>query len=198
MDTAFLRDALKKFEYYDAMTGMSEIIRRSFVNNSFDGALTMLGVLLGSYITDISEPISVIKLGLATAIAVGISGLTGAMFAESAERKRQLRDMEEALHRNLENTEYKKAHDTASILIALVDGLSPLVASLVILLPFFFVIPADVNFAYQASIVMSLSVFFLIGAFLGRISGDSALLTGAKLIVAGLICMVFILLLEGI
>ena len=188
----------KKFNFYDAMTGMSEIIRRTFVNNSFDGALTMLGVLLGSYVGGIRDPLLVVKLGLATSIAVGISGLTGALFAESAERKRQLKEMESALHRDLDNTEYKKAHDTATILTALMDGLSPFAASILILLPFFIFSSANVIFAYQASMVLSIVVFFLIGAFLARTSGDSMLFMGLKLIGAGIICMLAILMLEGI
>lgn len=198
MITILIGKVKKKFNFYDAMTGMSEIIRRTFVNNSFDGALTMLGVLLGSYIGGIRDPLLVVKLGLATSIAVGISGLTGALFAESAERKRQLKEMESALHRDLENTEYKKAHDTATILTALMDGLSPFVASLIILLPFFILSSGDILLAYQVSAVLSLVVFFLIGAFLGKTSGESMLFMGLKLIGAGIICMGAILLLEGI
>jgi predicted membrane protein (TIGR00267 family) len=188
----------KKFNLYDSMTGMSAIIRRTFVNNSFDGALTMLGVLLGSYVAGIQQPILVIKLGLATSIAVGISGLTGALFAESAERKRQIKKMESVLHRDLEDSEYKKAHDTATILTAMMDGLSPFAASILILLPFFIISSGDVMLAYQASMVLSLIVFFLIGAFIGKTSGDSMLFMGLKLIGAGIICMAIILLLEGI
>lgn len=198
MLTNIIKEHKKKLKYYDEITGMSEIIRRSFVNNSFDGALTMLGVLLGSYITDIIDPTHVIKLGLATSIAVGISGLTGAMFAESAERKRQLREMEEALHRKLDNTEFKKAHDSASILTALVDGISPLIASILILMPFFFITPEKVELAYYTSIGLSLVVFFFIGAFLGKVSKESILFTGAKLVMAGIACMIIILMLEGI
>ncbi len=198
MITFFLKKVEKKFNFYDAMTGMSEIIRRTFVNNSFDGALTMLGVLLGSYIGGIEDPILVIKLGLAISIAVGISGLTGALFAESAERKKQLKEMESALHRNLDNTEYKKAHDTATVLTALMDGFSPFLASIIILLPFFFIADGDIVLAYQSSVALSVLVFFLIGAFLARTSGDSMFFMGLKLILAGVICMFAILLLEGI
>lgn len=193
-----IKKAQKKFNFYDAMTGMSEIIRRTFVNNSFDGALTMLGVLLGSYVGGIKDPLLVIKLGLATAIAVGISGLTGALFAESAERKKQLKEMESALHRNLDNTEYKKAHDTATILTALMDGFSPFMASAIILLPFFFIGGGDIILAYQASVALSIVVFFLIGAFLARTAGESVLVMGMKLTAAGVICMLAIMLLEGI
>lgn len=177
---------------------MSEIIRRSFVNNGFDGALTMLGVVLGGFITGITEPTHIIKLGLATAIAVGVSGLTGALFAETAERKKQIKAMEEALHRSLDNTEVKDAHDSASVLIAIVDGFSPLVASLIILSPFFLIPAADIGLAYGAAMFTSISVFFLIGLFLGKIAEDSMIITGIKLVMAGLLCMFLIFLLEGI
>ena len=198
MISLIIRKAHKTFNFYDAMTGMSEIIRRTFVNNSFDGALTMLGVLLGSFVGGIHNPTLVIKLGLATSIAVGISGLTGALFAESAERKKQIKEMEEALHRDLENTEYKKAHDTATVLTALMDGFSPFIASIIILMPFFFIGGGDIILAYQASVVLSIMVFFFIGAFLAKTSGESMLMMGLKLIAAGVICMGAIMLLEGI
>jgi predicted membrane protein (TIGR00267 family) len=195
---SFFNRQRKKFKFYDTITGMSEIVRRTFVNNGFDGALTMLGVLLGSYIAGITEPITVVKLGLATAIAVGISGLTGALFAERAERRRQLKKMEKALHRSLDETTYKEAHDYAIVFTALVDGISPFVTSLLILSPFFLLPPEQIYLAYQASVATSLAVFFMLGVFLGKVSGDSMLMTGAKLILAGLICMFLIILLEGI
>jgi predicted membrane protein (TIGR00267 family) len=194
----FIKKQHERFKYYEAITGMSEIIRRSFVNNSFDGALTMLGVLLGSFITNITDPTHVLKLGLAVAIAVGISGLTGALFAETAERKRQLKEMERALHRSLENTKFKAAHDYATVLTALVDGLSPVVASILILMPFFFIAPAEINFAYQSSTILALAIFFLIGMFLGKISEESMIITGVKLVIAGLLCVLLILLLQGL
>jgi predicted membrane protein (TIGR00267 family) len=198
MLVTFLKKHRERFKYYDAITGMSEIVRRTFVNNGFDGALTMLGVLLGSYIASITEPITVVKLGLATAIAVGMSGLTGALFAERAERRRQLKKMEKALHRSLDETTYKEAHDFAIVFTALVDGLSPFLTSLVILLPFLLVSAADIELAYYSSMATALVVFFFIGLFLGKVSGDSMLMTGAKLVFAGLICMFLIILLEGI
>jgi predicted membrane protein (TIGR00267 family) len=198
MLAAFLKKEGERFRYYDAITGMSEIMRRTFVNNSFDGALTMLGVLLGSFIVKINDPLIVVKLGIATAIAVGISGLAGALFAESAERRRQLKEMEKTLHRSLKETTYEKAHNYAIVLTALVDGISPFLTSLVILLPFFLLPQAEIILAYQASIVISMATFFLIGAFLGKVSGDSMIITGAKLVLTGFVCMLLIFLLEVI
>ncbi len=193
-----LKEIREKFEFYDSITGMSEILRRTFVNNGFDGALTMLGVLLGSFISGITDPLIVVKLGLATTIAVSISGLTGALFAETAERRKQLKEMEKALHRSLEGTTYEKAHKIAILFTAFVDGFSPFLMSLLILVPFFLIGPSEIGLAYQVSFVFSMLVFFMIGAFLGKVSNDSMLLTGAKLFFAGLICMVLILLIENI
>lgn len=191
---SMVRSHVAKLKYYDKITGMSEIIRRSFVNNSFDGALTMMGVLLGSYITGIDSYAQVLKLGFATAIAIGISGFTGAMFAEQAERSRQIKDMERTLHRDLDNTEFKKAHDSASMLTALVDGFSPIITSVLILTPFFITL-TNIETSYQISMIIALMVFFTIGMFLGKIGKDSVLLTGLKLVAAGLFCMLLIFLL---
>jgi len=190
-----LKKHRQRLERYESITGMSEILRRTFVNNGFDGALTMLGVLLGGFVAGISEPSIILKLGLATSIAVAISGWTGAIFAESAERRRELKEMEKALHRSLEGTSIKEAHDFAAILTALVDGFSPLLTAMLILSPFFLV-PADgIVLAYECSAMIALAVFFMIGAFLGKVSGDSMLMTGFKLLLAGIFCMLLILLL---
>ncbi len=199
MLAALLKKQGERFRYYDAITGMSNILRRYFVMNSFDGALTAFGVLLGSFAAGVQDPSLIIHIGVGVAIAIGFSGLTGALMTEKAERLRELRSMEKALHRKLEHTEYKKAYDFASIMTALVNGISPLVASLVLLSPFFLVdlFFADIFSAYYFSFALALSVFFALGLFLGKISKESIALTGLKLLAAGLLCMAVILLVEG-
>lgn len=189
MIASFLKEHRKRFEYYDAITGMSKILRRYFVMNSFDGALTTFGLLLGSYVAKVQDPILIIKIGVATAIAIGFSGLTGAVLTETAERKREIHSMEKALHKKLDKTDYKKAYDTASMLAGVVDGLSPLIASLFLLIPF---VILDISEAYLVSFVLSLSVFFGLGVYLGRISNENIFITGLKLLGAGIICMIVI------
>jgi predicted membrane protein (TIGR00267 family) len=140
-----------------------------------------------------TDPVSVIKLGLATTIAVGLSGVWGSFFTEMAERKRELREIEKAIHRKLDNTEIKKAYDFASILTAIVDGGSPFVAALFVLAPFFFVpLIFDIQTAYYASFVLSMIVFFLLGAFLGKLSNESIWKTGLKLVGAGIVALIVI------
>lgn len=176
---------------------MSAILRRYFVMNAFDGALTIFGVLMGSYLAGIVDPFLVIKLGLATAVAVGISGFTGAFFTETAERKRELKETERAIHRTLEKTSLQKAYQFASFTTALVDGISPFVTSIFILLPFFlYSLVSSIQQAYFLSFGLSIVSFFLLGAFLGKVSRENILLTGLQLVLAGLVCMAIILMLE--
>ena len=194
MIIAFYRKTKERFKLYDSITNMGEILRRYFVMNSFDGALTIFGLLLGSFVTGVDDPELLIFIGLSTSIAIGFSGLAGALLTEKAEREREIKSMEKALHRKLDDTEYKRAYDSASILAGLVDGLSPVIASLFLLSPFFFLNIAD---AYYVSFALAIAVFFGLGAFLGKISKENVFLTGIKLVLAGLLCM-FIIFLIGV
>lgn len=176
----------ERFAFYDSITDMSNILRRYFVINSFDGALTIFGLILGSYISGVEDSRLLIFIGISTSIAIGFSGLTGAFLTEKAERDRELKEMEIALNRNLDNTDYKKAYDYATILAGFVNGISPVVTSLILLFPFFFF---SSDTAYPLSIIISISLFFFLGAFLGKISKENLIFTGLKLVLAGLACM---------
>ncbi|MFH1684783.1 MAG: hypothetical protein ABH983_00600, partial [Candidatus Micrarchaeota archaeon] len=105
------------------------------------------------------------------------------------------KSMEKALQRNLDDTDYKRAYDFASILAGVVDGVSPVLATLVLLAPFAIVEPSQ---AYYYSFALALLVFFGLGMFLGKISKTSLILTGIKLLLAGLFCMVAILVLGAV
>ncbi len=191
----FIKRHADKIRYYDAITGMSKILRRYFVMNSFDGALTIFGMLLGSYASGVDDTHLIMGIGLSTAVAIGFSGLTGALMTEHAERAREIKLMERALHRRLDNTDYKKAYDFASLITAFVDGFSPLFAACILLLPFLFVTMPE---AYYISFSLALCVFFLLGVFLGEVSREHLLKTGLKFLLAGLLCMAIILILESI
>ncbi|MDD5172220.1 MAG: hypothetical protein PHF60_04265 [Candidatus ainarchaeum sp.] len=192
---AFIKQHAERLRYYDAVTGMSKILRRYFVMNSFDGALTIFGLLLGSFAAGVSDPILIIKIGMGTAVAIGFSGLTGALLTERAERLREVKKMELALHRRLDNTDYKKAYDFATMITGLVDGLSPLLVAVVLLSPFMLLPLPD---AYYYAFGLALVFFFLLGAFLGEVSKESLIITGIKFLGAGLLCMAIILVLEHI
>ncbi|MFH1785107.1 MAG: VIT1/CCC1 transporter family protein [Candidatus Micrarchaeota archaeon] len=191
----FFKKHHEKFHYYDRITGMTKIMRRYFVMNSFDGALTIFGLLIGSFTANVTDPTLVISIGIGTAIAIGCSGLTGAFVAETAERASELKKLERALQRKLDNTDYKSAHDFASLITAIVNGLIPVLSALVLLFPFFFM---SIPEAYYVSFGSALVIFFGLGVFLGKFSSKDLFISGMKLLLSGIGCMALILFIEGL
>lgn len=94
----------KKLERYKILWQISEaspIIRRYFAMNFFDGILTALGIVLAQLAFFISGDPTKNKLlfftSLITAMAIGISGLTGSHLAETAERRLNIIQMKQVL-----------------------------------------------------------------------------------------------------
>ena len=153
----------------------NDIVRRYFVVNGFDGALTMLGMIIGFMITATSDMNIIINACLSAAIALGMSGLSSAYVSELAERKRSLAKLENAMIADLSATAYGDAARWVPIWVALVNGLAPLIISLLILLPLWLTsagLPLPVP-PLQAAIVVALLLIFLLGVFLGQIAGIS-------------------------
>ena len=184
----FFARKLHELREYNNIANIGEIARRYFAMNAFDGVLTIIGVLMGNYAAHVRDARVVIVTGFSTCMAMGISGLWGAYMTESAERKRDLDDLENHTLTDLSNTKIGRASRVAVIVVALVDGLAPFLAALVVLLPFFFSgLLADVVFSYYASLGMALVVLFAVGAFLGKVSKQNLIISGLKMIGAGLV-----------
>jgi len=185
---SFLKRKLRQFKEYDDIAEIGEIARRYFVMNAFDGILTIIGVLTGSYAAHVESASVVITTGLATSIAMGISGLWGAYFTEAAERKRDLDELENHTLTDLSDTRIGRASRVAGVIVALVDGLAPFLAALVALLPFFFSASlGGIYLSYYLSLGIALLSLFGLGAFLGMVSRGNFALWGLKMIGAGLL-----------
>jgi predicted membrane protein (TIGR00267 family) len=186
-----LRQWLQQLREYEDIAEIGDIARRYFAMNAFDGVLTMIGVLIGNYSAGVESARVVISTGLATSMAIGVSGFWGAYFTESAERKRDLDDLESHTLTDLNETKIGRASRVAAIVVSLVDGLAPFLAALVVLLPFFFTsLWGEIYHSYYLSLAMALGTLFALGAFLGAISRENIALTGVKMIGAGLLAMV--------
>ena len=184
----FLARKLQELREYDDIASISEIARRYFAMNAFDGVLTIIGVLMGSYTARVRDPTVVIVTGFSTSMAMGISGLWGAYLTESAERKRDLDDLESHTLTDLSETKIGRASRAAVIIVAVVDGLAPFLAALVVLLPFFFSgLLGDIALSYYVSLGLALVVLFAVGAFLGTVSKENMIISGVKMIAAGLV-----------
>ena len=87
------KKTLKRWKQYSKISDVGQITRRYFVMNAFDGALTMLGVVIGAYVSGIIEQSTVIiSAGIAGSVAMGVSGVSGAYMTEKAERTKKLKD----------------------------------------------------------------------------------------------------------
>lgn len=183
---------------YERIAGFSKIARRALANNSFDGVLTMIGIMTGQYLARVSDPRTVIQVGVAASIAIGVSGLSGAYLAESAERGRELAELERLSLTDLNDTKIGRASRMAVIVVSLVDGLSPLVSSLIVLIPFFIApLIGNIAISYALSLLIGLISLFGLGTFLGHISGRSLISYGLRTTAAGIVAVVLNFLLNG-
>ena len=192
-----LNDRLQQWREYNRISEAGEIARRAFVNNSFDGVLTMMGVVMGNFVVGVEDATVVLVTGLSTALAIGISGGWGAYLTESAERRQDIDELEQVTLTDLADTKIGKASRAAVVTVAAVDGLSPFLAALVGVLPFFLVpILPSIWYAYYAAIGLALLALFGLGIYLGRLSKRSLVMSGLRTAFAGVVCMGLSYLLE--
>ena len=175
-----------------------KIARRYFLMNSFDGTLTMLGVIIALWFADITNPKLVITSCLGAGIAILVSGIYSAYATEKAERIRELKELEKHLMTDLDETKIGERFLKLSILLALVNGFSPLIVSIFIITPFIFsyfnFIP--IFYSFVLSIIFVLFVLFSLGMMVGKIAEENLLKNGFKMLSAGILVSIIILVLE--
>lgn len=194
-----LQEQVEHLKEYNKISKAGQIARRAFANNSFDGVLTMIGVVMGSFVVGVTDPKVVLVTGLSTALAIGISGGWGAYLTESAERRHEIDELERVTLTDLSDTKIGRASRVAVVIVAAVDGLSPFLAALLVVLPFFFssLFPS-VAYAFYASLGMAILALFALGNYLGSISKENLFLSGIKTSIAGLVCIALTYFLEQI
>ncbi|MCK4424532.1 VIT1/CCC1 transporter family protein [Candidatus Bathyarchaeota archaeon] len=178
--------AFKKIRLYLRVTKASGIARRYFVMNGFDGAMTTFGVVLGSWIAGVARPEIIILAGLGACLAMGLSGFFGAYIAEKAERERHLKELEEATHNHVDPIQYE-ASRFVEVYVALIDGLSPVLTSVISITPFILVTVGYMPIwnAYAASLALSLATLFLLGIYLGKVARKNGWLYGVMMLTVG-------------
>lgn len=177
----------------------NDIVRRYFVVNGFDGALTMLGMIIGFLISATEDLTVVMNACLGAAIALGMSGLSSAYVSEVAERKHALDKLEKAMISDLSDTAHGEAARWVPLWIALVNGAAPLFISLLILLPLWLsaagiVLPVS---PFYVAIAVAMMLVFLLGVLLGRIADISWLRSGVQTLLVALVTVALIYLIAG-
>jgi len=190
--------SIREIRDFLSMTEGENILRRYFVMNGFDGALTALGIILGSLIArNFANPEQLILSGIGASIAMGVSGFWIAYLTEKAERTRERKELEKSMVTDLNNTRISKANFWTSIVIGAVDGLSPFIFSLIAISPFFFVLS---GLTMQVAYIISISVItvevIILGLFLGAVSKENKIFYALKIIPAALLVAGLTFLLE--
>ncbi len=181
---------LDEIQNYNQIVGITEIARRYFVMNAFDGILTTIGVLAGNYLAGVRDLSIPIRIGIATSIAMGISGLWGAYLTETAERQRELSELEKVSLIDQSETSIGRASRFAVIVVSIVDGLAPALAALIVLIPLFLdTMIQNPVLSYALAGGTALLSLFVLGLFLGKVSEANLIGFGMKTLMAGLVAI---------
>jgi len=176
----------ERVRVYLRVTKASGIARRYFVMNGFDGAMTVFGIVLGSWMAKVSKVEIIILAGLGASLAMGVSGFFGAYMAEKAERERHLREMEQATNNKVDSIHYEAAR-FVMVYVAFIDGLSPALTAIISLMPFILVQTGLITIwnAYIVSFACSLITLFLLGIYLGKVARDNGWFYGIAMLTVG-------------
>ena len=185
----------QRIKEYSEITDLGPIARRYFVIGAFDGALTILGIIVGAVASGVgeSEKAIVLTASISAAIALAVSSAVGAFEAERVEKKLDIRSLERAMLTRL-SEEHKGAFRFAAYTSALVHGVAPLIAALPPLVPFLLLPTGE---AAIAAVVVTLLFLFAMGAYLGSLVRERMVYTGLRFIGVGLVTALILWLLRG-
>src|SRR3990170_2616061 len=172
----------RRIRDYSDITNLGPIIRRYFVIGAFDGALTILGIIIGASVAGVTEETKYVILfaSVSAAIGLAVSSTVGAYEAERVESKLDQRTIERAMLSKI-SEEHRDAFRFAAFLSAFVHGIAPLIAAVLPLVPFMLL---PIREATVASIVVTMVFLFGIGAYLGRLVRERFFYTGLRFVAA--------------
>ena len=188
-------ERMKKLRFNLNLTKSGAIARRYFVIGAFDGALTILGVILGAYVAEghahpeLAKQL-ILAAGFSGGIALAVSSTVGAYEAERVEHLLSHQHLEKAMLRPVEGARMEAMRVSISV-SAIVHGVAPLLAAFVPLLPFFFM-PLDA--AVTTAIALTLGFLFALGAYLGSLIKEMIVYTGLRFVIAGLATAIILIL----
>ncbi len=182
-----------------SIVGAHSIARRMFVTNAFDGLLSALGIILGLYLAGVQQPLSYIGAVMGGTGVMGVfSGFVATYLSERAERLRELHETEKVMLRSLEGSIYDKAARLVPLYVASWSAFGAVVPPFASLTPFFAagLLHQPVALLVSESVSLILAMMFLIGYYLGRVSGENPWVSGARFLAIGASASALLLLLK--
>lgn len=189
MNELGLRDRIRM---YWRMTELGSLTRRYIVIGAFDGALTIVAIVLAALasvllIGSSIDPKTIILSGLGAAVGLAISSGWGAYEAERVERHLELKELEHVMHRSMKKSLHVQAVRFATYWGGFVHAIAPLPASLLPLLPIL-MMPADAFvFAGMLSLIITLIFLMCLGIWMGKTAKINPITSGLRMVLAGLV-----------
>ncbi len=181
---------IREIRYLASILEAHSIARRMFVTNAFDSLLSTLGIVLGLYVARIDNPLSYVS---AVAGGVGLmgvfSGFIATYLSERSERLRELHETERVMLHDLRGSIYWRAAHLVPLYVALWSATGAILLPMLSITPLVLELIAGARInevGVYASVSIILIEMFLLGFYLGRISGENPLLSGARFLVIGL------------
>lgn len=197
---SFIIDKIHTLREYLKISGGDRISRRYFIMNSFDGLVTILGVIVGALVAGVIDPAIIIGIGMGSTIGMVISGFSGTFIAEKTEREIDLEKLKQALlAKSMDNTIHQKIFRTTVLWVSIIDAISPAISAIIALTPQLLAVYGFID-SYTAtiySILLILSFLFILGVYLARITRKNVIRGGLTLLAIGIgTTLVIILLLS--
>jgi len=120
--------------------------------------------------------------------------------AETAERNKQLRELENHLFRSLRGSKMDRAARLAALWVAFVDGISPALAAGIPIIPFILVSRGIIlmQVGIISSVILNVIMLFVLGIFLGKVSGGNLWLHALFTSGAGVVTALFLLVISAL
>lgn len=172
-------------------------LRRYFVNTMFDSTFAVLGIIIGSALTDDAENSLVIATIITSCVALAISTGSSVYEAETLEQSRRMDEIGRAMLRPVEETNLGKASKASAAIIALSNSLAPLMSGAIIVSPFLFMGEESPLLAAETAIVLAIILLFITGFIMGRLSEKNPWWKGLRMALVGMAAFVVCYLIGG-
>lgn len=167
---------------------------RYLVRGFIDGLLSTLGIVIGASTAigsggAVEASHIIIAAGIGGGVANGLSNILGAFMGEKMEMYKRFERVENAMLKEevLRGTRVDDEVQEKVISSGLLDGVATLGGAIIPVSPFFLVplfsFP-EMEMLYT-SVAASLTVFFFLGVYIGRISKENLILSGLKMAAFG-------------
>ncbi|MHA1959192.1 MAG: hypothetical protein ACW99U_03130 [Candidatus Thorarchaeota archaeon] len=184
------------------LTGRYSMARVHVAENVFDGVLPLLGVILAGIIAAGPHPQDLLIVfqttllaSFGTSIAHFISGFGGAYLVETAEGRHLVKELEKTNQSRFTHSVIVKAERDTTLLLSAIKGGVPSGAVLITISPMFLALFGVIGYvdSFFVSIAVGLTLLFVLGLFLGRVSRTSMWISAMKTLMAGILTLIVLI-----